>query len=741
MPVIILEQDPPSAFGLSDVLFRLGFKELNPMQEKAVEAGVLEPGNFVLSAPTASGKTLIALLRMVENLKARRGKCVYIVPLRALAAEKFDEFSTLLPQFGASVAVSTGDLDSASENLAAFDVIVVTSEKMDSLLRHKPAWIKSVSLVVADEVHLINDEGRGATLEVVLTKLAREGAAILALSGTIPNAKEMAAWLGAKFSSSEWRPTKLDKGVAVGGKLFFESDPSSSSPVDEKRPVIDLARMAMQENGNKGQAIVFVSTRRSAEAVAEELTRVTRGFLTPEELSECKLLSQKALHALTPPTTQCESLAGCLENGIAFHHAGLVDRDRKLIEDGFKKKRCVRIIVATTTLAMGIDFPASWVILRDVKRFGGSYSAFISNLEVAQMCGRAGRPRYDKRGVGVLVCGRQDAGEVWNRYFASPLENVYSKLSSEPALRMHSLSLISTNYANSFESLYSFFGDTLFAKQFGATAELEGKIERVTMELMGFDFVREKAGKLFATSLGRRVSELYLDPLSAHSFVQHIRKQAFKGGGAPAGVKAREGMPPEFSLFLEFSGAIESRPLPRVGRAEENALWEELYAKLDDLSVEKWEMDSEALEKFKNAKIANAWINEESEEKILQDFDLPPGVVHSRMRILEWLCYSMSELAYLLNASGVRLSANKLRRRIKYGVKEELLDLVRLRNIGRVRARRLFNSGIKNSGELKAAPKEKLSKLLGEKLAEKISSGGMEEKFAPRKESVGNQPT
>jgi len=754
------------AFSIPLALQALGYSKLNPMQQKAVDAGILGTSNFVVSAPTASGKTLLAFLKINAELESgcrQAGKkIVYIVPLRALAAEKYEELQQVF-QGRAAVALSTGDYDASRDSLFSSDVLVVTSEKMDSLLRHSPKFAEKIALAIADEVHLLDDEQRGATLEVVLTKLLRRGTKLLCLSATVPNAKEVASWLGAKLFSSEWRATPLEKKICAGGKLFSEE---GIEEVSEKRAVGELVAKALAENSGKGQAIIFVSTRRSTESVAGDIAATVEGLLSPQEKADCAALSKKALRALSTPTSQCKALSECLASGVAFHHAGLVEKDRRIVEEGFKKLRCVKCVVATTTLAMGIDYPASWVIVRDLKRFDGDFSSFIPNLECQQMLGRAGRPRYDKRGVGVMVCQTRDLAQVRDKYILGPLEDLYSKLSSEPSLRMHALSLVASGECGSFSELQNFFASTFFASQYGAGAQFSAKIERAVLQLMEFNFIREKNNVLLATPVGRRVSELYLDPLTAHSFVkwiaanspnlqspdfaieQNAAKETTEDNRRIAGAfdefsiarkqvslselrapvmrmpnavaKPADGGPaPAFRMLLEFAGASESRPLARVSRNEEQALWDELFGQLDEQSMRAWEMDFDALSKYKGAKITNAWINEQGEEAVLQQFDLPPGILHARVRIQEWLAYSMAELAFVLNAGSVRLEARKLQKRLKYGVKEELLDLVRMRGVGRVRARKLFLSGLKNREQVRAAG-EKLSAILGSKVAEKL---------------------
>jgi helicase len=679
---------------VSDDLTKLGYASLNPMQEKAIEQGFLREPRVLVSAPTASGKTLLALLAEANFFKEleRKRKAVYIVPLKALANEKHEEFTAALAPYGIRVGVSTGDMDSSSPELGGYDFIIVTSEKMDSLLRHKAQWIKEVGLAVVDEIHLLNDYARGATLEIILTKLLKTDAKIIGLSATIGNPRELAEWLGAKLIESDYRPTKLVLGICTRNKLFLES---RAEKMDSKKALETLVEKALGKG--KGQALVFVSTRKSAEATARMLANVTRNFLTDAEKNRLSQLSSKALRVFNPPTEQCRILADCIRSGIAFHHAGIEGKKRKIIEEGFKKERALKVIVCTTTLAMGIDYPASWVIARDLKRYTGVYADYIPKLEVMQMLGRAGRPRYDSTGYGVMVCSPDEADFVREKYVFGPLEKIYSKLSSEPALRTHSLALVATGYCNSFKELFEFFESTFYAFQYGDTASLLAKVEKVVGELKEMDFLREKKSVLVATPLGKRVSELYLDPLSAHSFIEFIKRRK---------------KPDAFNYLLRLCSATEMRPFLPVKRSEENALWEEAYALMDDFELEEFEKDEEALEKYKTAKVLNAWINEETEEKILEQFGLPPGLLFARKTIAEWLAYSIGELAFILNEPEVRKSARIVARRIKHGVKEELLELCRMKGIGRVRGRKLFVHGVRNISEFRARPKEEIKKIV-----------------------------
>ena len=196
--------------------------KLRPAQEKSVKQGLLEGKNLLVCTPTASGKTLIAELAALKSIIEGKGKAMYIVPLKALASEKYRDFKR---RYGktAKIALSIGDIDSADSYLAEYDLIIATAEKMDSLLRHHAPWLSGIKAVIVDEIHLLNDPQRGPTLEILLTILKRllKNVQIIGLSATIGNAEELAEWLGADLVVDDWRPVKLHKGIYLDGKIEF----------------------------------------------------------------------------------------------------------------------------------------------------------------------------------------------------------------------------------------------------------------------------------------------------------------------------------------------------------------------------------------------------------------------------------------------------------------------------------------------------------------------------------------
>ena len=196
------------------------FNRLTPIQEKAVKAGLLEGKSLLACAPTASGKTLIATMALYNILG--KGKGIYLVPLKALGTEKYKEYLNVFKDSPYKVGLATGDVDSESNYLTKYDVLILTTEKLDSLLRHKVGWLAEVKVVIVDEIHLLNDASRGPTLEIILTILKNLiKPQIIGLSATIGNPKELADWLEATLVIDEWRPVELKKGIYAEGKVEY----------------------------------------------------------------------------------------------------------------------------------------------------------------------------------------------------------------------------------------------------------------------------------------------------------------------------------------------------------------------------------------------------------------------------------------------------------------------------------------------------------------------------------------
>ena len=702
---------------VKEVIIKSGITELYPPQKEAVKAGALEGKNLVLASPTASGKTLIAELCALKHVLEEDGKVLYLTPLRALASEKYQEFkkyAMIRKKSGRriSVGISTGDYDRSDPWLERYDIIVTTNEKADSLLRHRTRWINAISLVVADEVHLLNDADRGPTLEVVLARLMQTNpdAQLLALSATVRNAEEAAEWLKAASITMEWRPVVLKEGVLLHDEAQFRDGDAFKIKKATKDSVINLA-MHMVRSG--GQALIFAGTRKNSVGVAKRAS-LTVGPILSKPLK--RSLTRVAEQILTSGerTRISESLAELVRHGTAFHHAGLGGAHRKRIEDAFRDGK-VKILAATPTLAFGVNLPARMVVIHDYRRYEPGYGYYpITVLEYKQMAGRAGRPRYDKIGEALLVAKTEDERDyLMESYVLSKPERIWSKLAVERILRGHVLATVAADFAHTEQGVYDFFSKTFYAYQYDPHA-IKDVIGRILKFLYEEEMIEFSGNDVYATKFGRRISELYVDPVS--------------------GVIIRDALLNRAPLLtdISFLHMIAHMPdmypklRPYSREIDELALLVEEHRDEFMMEVPNEWADRIAYEEFlgeaKLAWVLDSWIKEITEDGIIEKFRVQPGDLYRLIATGRWLLYASHEIAALFGHKDLLPNLTELTERIQKGVKKELLPLVRLEGIGRVRARILHNTGLKTISDLKTAPLEKLVglPLIGPKLAKKI---------------------
>jgi helicase len=682
-----------------DALLASGIKTLHPPQAEAIKAGILDGNNVVLAVPTASGKTLMAELAMLKAIFEKGGRCLYIAPLKALASEKYREFQKKYAKLGIKVGIAIGDLDSPSSYLKNYDIVIATAEKVDSLLRSRVDWlINNIAVVVFDEIHVINDPSRGPTLEILVTRirLLNPDMQLLALSATVSNAKDMADWLNAKAVVSSWRPIPLHEGVYYNKRLTYANGNirvlHEDSPEEVQQLVMDTLR-------GKGQTLVFVNSRRSTQAVARELCRYVGKLLTPEEQAILKTVADDVAPALDS-TKVCKKLAEVVVHGVAFHHAGLKPHQREAIEENFKKN-VIKVICCTPTLAAGVNLPARRAIIRDAKRYAsGVGSVFILASEYKQCAGRAGRPQYDEYGEAVLIAkSLSDQDALFERFVLAPPEPVISKLSDEAKLRIHVLSSIAGGYVNDVNSMFEFLSHTFLV-------ELVGNI---------FDFLHkeqfiEKSGfRFFPTPFGTRVSRLYIDPMSAIIIKKGLARIASGSNFSSIGLLHLVCSCPDSEMLSV--GKKNQEDLEDFG----NKVADELILTRDDIQAMQDYYTSMAV--LKTVWMLLRWMDEEKEEDVCERFDIGPGDVFRLTESTQWLLYAAQSIAEVYQFKKLSHFLENLKIRIRYGIKEELLELATLKGIGRIRARILFKHGYEKLSDLSKASEDELGKIRGIGLA------------------------
>ncbi|MEM1537290.1 MAG: ATP-dependent DNA helicase [Candidatus Nezhaarchaeales archaeon] len=704
--ILVDDVDLPSA--VKRVLKERGIRELYPPQVSAIQAGVLNGKSLTLAVPTASGKTLVAELAMLKQVLTGRGKALYLVPLRALAFEKYEEF-TKYEELGVKVALSSGDYDSDDPWLAKYDIIVATNEKADSLIRHRASWLEDVRIVVADEVHLLTTPDRGPTLEVTLARLraVNPELQVLALSATIRNAEEVANWLNSELVVSDWRPVPLKMGVYYGGRVSF-NDGTELLIGGSGSPTVRLAVDCVLKGG---QVLVFTSTRQNSALYAERIKEHLSPLLSVKERRELEEVSRKIL-SRSEETRIDRRLAECIRSGVAFHHAGLASEHRRAIEEAFRGFK-LKVICATPTLAAGVNLPARRVVIQDYRRYelGLGYRP-IPVLEFHQMAGRAGRPQYDKYGEAILIARSvEEAKALHEDYVLSPPERIWSKLSSEPALRSHVLAAIASGFSNTMEGLLAFMEKTFYAYQFGSSS-IKPTVERVIRFLKEEGFVEGRGSRMIVTPFGKRTSELYLDPLSAVVIRRWLRT---KVQATPIG-------------YLQLICYTTELPKLYLRRGEAKRVKAAVKQFKEELLIEapdEYEEDVDYVEFLTGLKAALMlydWIEERSEDYIIEAYGVGSGDIYAIAQTASWVAYSACELAKVIGLKSHVPGLSKLEARLKTGCREELLPLVQLEGVGRVRARRLFEAGYRSLEDLRKAKVEDLVKVptIGIETAKKI---------------------
>ena len=799
-----------------------GIEELFPPQAEALPHS-LGGKNLMLAIPTASGKSLVAHITMIQrllnDLKGKKG--VYIVPLKALASEKFDELSKICSNLDLDVGLAIGDRTNEMKRLEESDILVCTSEKLDSMLRTDPSMISEIGIVVADEFHLLQDPSRGPTLEILLSRIRHdvENVQIIALSATVGNVEEISKWLDAELVISNWRPVVLYSGTLTGLELAFhsiESPQGTNVKIPEKR-ILDggvqknLHAVMDDTIKMKKQMLVFVSSRSSAQKEARELSthiksRISSGKIKPDsEMAKSWESIAKSLSSNNESSTTIKALENSIRGGVGFHHAGLTGKQRRIIEQGFRTGSIV-CIVATPTLAQGVNLPASRVIVRDSRRWStvAARNVPLPIMEVKQMMGRAGRPGFDEFGEAFLVSkSTNEAESLVNFYLRGESENISSKLANpgalhaeeDGALLTHLLSIIATAGINDRDAISRFISKTFLASQMDLET-LEDKVDDVicwlcdngmiqregesdevkrrikgnesesidedgwidempawansATKIPGLDLIEESVGNVHSrrisprkgpaifgfrkasifdaaepsipeaaamvyspSPLGTRISRLYLNPISGRVIYDGLRRAIKILSGEDL-----VGQLSPFGLIHLASCTPDFLPLwPR--KNDFDRIQESLHAREREFLAEPIDLEKER--RMKGALVVESWMEEEALEGIEENWGVQPGDLRSRIELLEWLLFSMKRIVAEdeeLSKEGRKAhkvlfeSIDEVHRRVRFGCKPDILGLVAIKGVGRVRAREMSDTlGLSNPLDVCSMTERDIAKL------------------------------
>ena len=503
------------------------FKEFNRMQSIAVPVILHSDDNIVVSAPTASGKTVLAESAMIKELgRTDRGKVLFIAPLRALTNEKEGEWKRVLGDLGFKVYVVTGERELNVSEARSADVIITTPEKWDSATRkykqERYSFVNETTLVIIDEVHLLDSDGRGGTLEAIVSRMRRINAdkrfRIVALSATMPNIKDIAQWIGAPEQGTlifdgTYRPVALETDVLA----YYPKDNEFLNKYIRLYKAFDLIK---HELGDGHQALIFVATRQDTSQAAEKLCEIMRKN-NPYSLEPFEAIKLQEIRNRVGNM----KLKACIPCGVAFHHAGLSMEDKAAVEAGFREG-LIRILVSTSTLAWGVNLPARVVVVRDTEIYDPiAGMKDISPIDLLQMLGRAGRPGYDTMGEGFVIVPPARVREYKDLLKGGKSIESMLKFS----LSEHLNAEIAVGMVKSVPDAIVWLKTTFYYVRAlrdpsMGVSNIDSMMKSKVEYLIRSGFIRDENGVLSPTSLGMITSDFYLKLETALMFKEYSRK-------------------------------------------------------------------------------------------------------------------------------------------------------------------------------------------------------------------------
>lgn len=664
-------------------------KEFNPAQKAVIESGYLEDkSNYIISIPTASGKTVLGILPALKTI-LNGGKSVYAAPLLSIQNEKVKEFKAFEEH-----GIKVGKHPSNS------DLSVMVFESFDALTRFSWNVLREVDTLIIDEFHMIGEYSRGPTLESAITraKIINPSLRIIALSATLKNIDEIEQWLDGKTVEHNYRPVPLNKEV-LDAEMF--------NTKNKNDVIVKIVEKAIEDNS---QALSFVSTRRFTESLATYVAKKIDKKTTKEQKQKFKQVADKLLEVPKKkgslPTTTCLKLAEAAEKGVVFHHAGLFNEQKEIIEDEFRKGN-ILMITATPSLMYGVNLPSKYVVIRDHTRWTSNGPASIPVFDYEQMSGRAGRPQYDDVGYSYLVAKTMDeAFDLEARYVNGEIELTNSKLiDNKDAIYKQIIAQIASSLSKNLDDLNDFFGKTLYGFQMKnnpsmsmfAQDSLNWELESALEFLLQNGIIRATPEGLKTTDFGNLIAK------SNYAVETAVKIKEY--------VSTMEKLNPAEMIYA----LAETPDLPLIsfkGRKSKDPVRDKL-SECGLFAVDIGNPEATAVSLIE-------WIDERNEYEIENAYNVySASTRRSAYEASRLVKFAKNTLEVLGNYSNLK-DMDYLSARLYYGVKEDIIPLVvGVKRLGRKRARLLMKTFGDNLSEASEKDLQKVEGI-GPKLADKV---------------------
>lgn len=664
-------------------------KKFNPAQKAVIESGYLEDkSNYIISIPTASGKTVLGILPALKTI-LNGGKAIYAAPLLSIQNEKVKEFKAFEEH-----GIKVGKHPSNS------DLSVMVFESFDALTRFSWNVLREVDTLIIDEFHMIGEYSRGPTLESSITraKIINPSLRIIALSATLKNIDEIEQWLDGKTVEHDYRPVPLNKEV-LDAEMF--------NTKNKNDVIVKIVEKAIEDNS---QALSFVSTRRFTESLATYVAKKIDKKTTKEQKQKFKQVADKLLEVPKKkgslPTTTCLKLAEAAEKGVVFHHAGLFNEQKEIIEDEFRKGN-ILMITATPSLMYGVNLPSKYVVIRDHTRWTSNGPASIPVFDYEQMSGRAGRPQYDDVGYSYLVAKTMDeAFDLEARYVNGEIELTNSKLiDNKDAIYKQIIAQIASSLSKNLDDLNDFFGKTLYGFQMKnnpsmsmfAQDSLNWELESALEFLLQNGIIRATPEGLKTTDFGNLIAK------SNYAVETAVKIKEY--------VSTMEKLNPAEMIYA----LAETPDLPLIsfkGRKSKDPVRDKL-SECGLFAVDIGNPEATAVSLIE-------WIDERNEYEIENAYNVySASTRRSAYEASRLVKFAKNTLEVLGNYSNLK-DMDYLSARLYYGVKEDIIPLVvGVKRLGRKRARLLMKTFGDNLSEASEKDLQKVEGI-GPKLAGKV---------------------
>ncbi|MBR0059315.1 MAG: DEAD/DEAH box helicase [Methanobrevibacter sp.] len=664
-------------------------EDFNPAQKAVIESGYLDDkSNYIICIPTASGKTVLGVLPALKTI-LNKGKAVYAAPLLSIQNEKVQEFKAFEEH-----EISVGKHPSSA------DLSVMVFESFDALTRFSWDTLRDVDTLIIDEFHMIGEYTRGPTLESAITraKIINPSMRIIALSATLRNIEEIEGWLEGKCVEHDYRPVPLNKEV-LDGEMF--------NTKNKNDVIVKIVEKAMQDNS---QALSFVSTRRFTESLATYVAKKINKKLSKSQKQNFKEVANKLLEVPknkgSLPTTTCVKLADAAEKGVAFHHAGLFNEQKEIIEEEFRKGN-ILMISATPSLMYGVNLPSKSVAIRDTTRWTSNGPQPIPVFDYEQMSGRAGRPQYDDVGYSYLIAKTADeAINLEDYYINGEIELTNSKLiDNKDAVYKQIIAQIASTLSKDLDELIDFFEKTLYGYQMSnnpsmslfASDSLKWELENGLQFLLQNGIIRATPEGLKTTKFGNLIAKSNYTVETAVKIKEYISTM-------------------DTFNIPEFIYALAETPdLPLItfkGKKNKDPVREKM-SEMGLFAVDIGNPEATAVSLIE-------WINERNEFEIENKYGVYSASTRRTAYEASRLIRFAKNTAEVLGDYSNLKDYDYLSARLYYGVKEDIIPLVvGVKRLGRKRARNVVDIfGL----DLKSVSEKELQKIdgIGETLSKKI---------------------